>query len=115
MKGKTYNILGVKYTEKREDLAKNGLHGYCQQGVRYMIFPLEVDYLTWSHRYRIKVSSGKCPKCDMKILTNVPFAIKGYRGLKSEDHGCGEKFTRKSLVPTSEKEISYWMKAASSL
>lgn len=72
-----------------------------------MLIPLEQDYLTWASRYDLRVKTGQCPKCKKEIITNIPFALKGYRGLKSEDHGCGEEFTRKTMIPVDKKEIEF--------
>ncbi|MDC1175567.1 hypothetical protein OAT67_09220 [Bacteriovoracaceae bacterium] len=82
---------------------------------KFMIFPLEQDYLSWSEKYNIRIKTAKCPKCGVDIITNIPFAIKGYRGLKSDDHGCGEKYTRKVIVPTSKDEKEFWSKIAGAM
>jgi exosome complex RNA-binding protein Csl4 len=73
-----------------------------------VLIPLEANYLIWANTHKIRVIKANCPKCHKDIITNIPFAIKGYRGLKSEDHGCGEKYTRKIAVPYSEEEKNYW-------
>ncbi len=62
----------------------------------------------WAEKYGIRPKEAFCPRCNIKITTDIPFAIKGYRGLKSADHGCGEIYTRKVMVPTNEEEIKYW-------
>lgn len=80
-----------------------------------MLIPLEKDYLTWATTYNIRIKTGICPKCQRRIITNIPFAMGGYRGLKSEDHGCGEKYTRKIAVPFSRDEKYYWSSVASKL
>ncbi len=80
-----------------------------------MLFPLETDYLTWANKYDIRVESGECSKCGNSVITNLPFAFEGYRGLKSEDHGCGEKYTWKTFVPVGEDEKSTWKNIASSM
>ena len=72
-----------------------------------MLLPLEdADY--WAEKYNITKKYASCPKCGIEIVTDTPFAINGYRGLKSKDHGCGEKYTRKILVPVSKEEIEFW-------
>lgn len=73
-----------------------------------MLFPLDTDYRIWAKRYGIGVGKYKCLKCGMDIITNIPFAIKGYRGLKSLDHGCGENYTRKVMTPVGKEEIDFW-------
>ena len=80
-----------------------------------MLYPLEQDYLTWASRYNLRIATGSCPKCGLEILTNIPFALKGYRGLKSEDHGCGEKYTRKVLIAVDKTEKEFWAKIAQSM
>ena len=80
-----------------------------------MLFPLEQDYLTWASRYSIRIRSGNCEKCGVAIITNVPFAFQGYRGLKSDDHGCGEKYTRKIMVPVEKAEKEFWAPIAKSM
>lgn len=72
-----------------------------------MIKPL-VNADEWAKKYDITEREGECPKCKIAIKTTIPFAIKGYRGLVSEDHGCGEKYTRKSMVPVDSEEIEFW-------
>jgi hypothetical protein len=79
-----------------------------------MIYP-QVSCEEWSKLYNIRVIEGSCPKCKADIVANIPFAMKGYRGLKSEDHGCGEKYTKKVLVPHSEEEKDFWKGIANSL
>ncbi|PIK15111.1 hypothetical protein [Halobacteriovorax sp. JY17] len=73
-----------------------------------MLFPLEQDYLNWTSKYNLRVKTGSCLCCGKEIVTDVPFALKGYRGLKSEDHGCGEEFTWKSFKPIGQKEKDTW-------
>ena len=76
-----------------------------------MIFPLE-DYIEWADKYKIKIRISNCPKCGVEIITNIPFALKGYRGLKTPDHGCGEKYTRKVFVATDPEEKRFWFEIA---
>lgn len=78
-----------------------------------MIYPLEQDYLTWASQYDLRVRTGECPKCKKSIITNIPFALKGFRGLKSEDHGCGEEYTRKTMIPVEKAEIDFLSEIAS--
>ena len=70
------------------------------------------DPKKWSEKYNIRPREGKCLKCGIEVVTDVPFAFKGYRGLKSKDHGCGEKYTRKVLVPTGREEKEKWANIA---
>lgn len=72
-----------------------------------MIFPQE-DYLEWAKKYGLRIQEGECLKCGMKIITDIPFALGGYRGLKSKDHGCGQKYTWKTMKPVSEEEKKFW-------
>lgn len=65
-----------------------------------MISLVGIDHKEWARRYNIRILYGiKCPKCYCLIFLTVPFATKGYRGLMSEDHGCGERYIRKIAVP----------------
>lgn len=79
-----------------------------------MIFPIE-DTLEWAQKYNLSVKVAKCPKCSIEIKTDIPFAITGYRGLKSPDHGCGETFTRKIMVAVDKEEIKYWASIAQTM
>ena len=72
-----------------------------------MLLPQE-DYKEWAEKYGLRIKEAKCPKCKIDIITDIPFAIGGYRGLKSADHGCGENYTRKVMVPWSEAEKKFW-------
>lgn len=63
-----------------------------------MLSVFGIDHKEWASRYGIKIKRGKCPMCDKMVVTNIPFATKDVRGLKSKDHGCGEKYTRKVMV-----------------
>ena len=70
---------------------------------------------SWSDKYKLRIVKGQCPKCGVGIETTVPFAFQGYRGLKSEDHGCGEKYTRKIMVAVSKEEKDFWAVIAESM
>lgn len=80
-----------------------------------MIIPIDLDYLKWAERYNIRIKVERCPKCNIEIITDIPFAISGYRGLKSKDHGCGEKYTRKTLVPIDKEETMFWKSITDSM
>jgi len=73
-----------------------------------MLQPIE-NPVTWANKYGLEIKQANCPKCGILIITDVPFAVKGYRGLKSSDHGCGEMYCRKILTPVSEEEIEFWI------
>ncbi|MFT6067898.1 MAG: hypothetical protein ACJAT2_003631 [Bacteriovoracaceae bacterium] len=80
-----------------------------------MLFPMETDYLTWANKYNLRVKVGKCHSCGKEVITNIPFALSGYRGLKSEDHGCGDYYTWKTFKPIGEKEKLKWAKVSSTM
>jgi hypothetical protein len=70
-----------------------------------MISIVGMNHREWARRYGIRLLYGiKCPRCGTPILLNVPFATKSFRGIKSADHGCGEVYTRKVMVPWKRKK-----------
>ena len=72
-----------------------------------MLFPQEnID--KWVEKYGLRVQSGECSMCGKQVVTDIPFVFEGYRGLKSKDHGCGEKYTWKTFKPFKEKEKAEW-------
>ena len=55
---------------------------------------IEVDIETseWCKIYNLEVEKEKCLNCNKILTTNIPIALKDYRGLKSETHKCGPKY-----------------------
>ena len=74
----------------------------------HLIIPVDQDPQEWAEKYGLRIKEGECSKCGKKLITNIPFAFQGYRGLKSADHGCGDKYTWKTFVPVGEKERAEW-------
>lgn len=79
-----------------------------------MLFPVE-DYKEFAKKYDLRIKEGFCPKCKKPLITNIPFFIKGYVGLKSADDGCGETYTRKTMTAYSKDEKSFWADFAKSI
>ncbi len=75
-----------------------------------MLFPI-TDHEQWAKMYGLRIKKGKCLKCGIDVITDIPFILKGYRGLKSADHGCTEKYTHKTFKPYSDEEKERWDKA----
>ena len=73
-----------------------------------MLFPVEENHIHFAEKYGLRIKKANCPSCNVEIETTIPFFIKGYVGLKSEDHGCGEKYTRKIMVAYSKEEKEFW-------
>ena len=76
--------------------------------VENLIIPVDQDPEEWAERYGLRIKKGNCSNCGLELITNIPFAFQGYRGLKSEDHGCGDKYTWKTFKPVKEKEKLEW-------
>lgn len=56
----------------------------------------------WASKYKIPVKESVCQNCGCRVELSIPFAIKGYRGLMSEEHACGKQFIVSIAVPTGE-------------
>lgn len=39
------------------------------------------------------IETGKCPRCGIDIIANIPWIEGNLAGYKSKDHGCGEEVT----------------------
>ena len=73
-----------------------------------MLYP-QVEFQTWSERYRIEVKTHACLKCKKEFSTTIPIAIRGYRGLQAPVHECGIRYAFKTLVPVDRKEKEFWI------
>jgi hypothetical protein len=71
-----------------------------------MIKP-DAKYIEWIERYQIQPKSLECPECKKEFPLNVPIAMKGYRGLEMQEHGCegGQPFV---VVPVDADTIELW-------
>ena len=72
-----------------------------------MIFP-DIDPQEWARRYNIRFIKRKCSKCNRLFLSDIPIALKGYRGLQTPLHECGKEFQRMTLVPYGKKNKKKW-------
>lgn len=72
-----------------------------------MITPVE-PIEVWAKRYDIELEENECPKCKKMFSPTVPIAFDDYRGVMWDDHGCGPKFTRTTVVPVSKEKIELW-------
>jgi hypothetical protein len=72
-----------------------------------MIYP-DVEPETWAKRHDLDLKDSECLGCKKIFPMNVPCAIKGYRGMRIEEHGCPEKYRRTQLVPVDKEEIEFW-------
>jgi hypothetical protein len=52
------------------------------------VFYPQIDPVTWAKRYDLSIVPLNCPVCKKLVTPNVPFAIRGWRGLCTADHGC---------------------------
>ncbi len=72
-----------------------------------MLYP-DTDLETWSATYKIQPLMKECPCCGKEFLTTIPVAIKGYRGLQTPTHECGEDGVVCLLVPNDKLEKDKW-------
>lgn len=56
-----------------------------------MILPT-TDAETWAKQYGLLIDERPCAKCQQLITATIPFAEGKIRGLRSEEHGCGEEY-----------------------
>jgi hypothetical protein len=63
----------------------------------------------WAARYKLDRKPIQCPKCKEKFIPSIPFALKGYRGLKCEPHPCGVTHQAYVVKPIGEK-LDEWNK-----
>ena len=67
-----------------------------------MIYP-DMSVNEWCSLHGLEVRELECSNCKKTVSRNVPFAMKGYRGLIVKDHGCGIEFGSSISVPVGEK------------
>lgn len=73
-----------------------------------MIYP-NIDLKIWAKRYGVKPKSKTCLCCKQEFKTTIPVAIKGYRGLQTPVHKCGERYINSIFVPIEKSEIEFWL------
>lgn len=71
------------------------------------ILTVNTELNEWAERHDLPVEWDNCPKCGTVREASVPFASKGYRGLVSELHGCGESYRLRVFRPIGD-EIKKW-------
>ena len=73
-----------------------------------MLYP-DTDCDSWANRYGLSIIKRNCPKCGESFETTIPVAIKGYRGLQSPEHACGQKYANAVFVAVEKEEINFWI------
>lgn len=73
-----------------------------------MLYP-SVQHEDWAETYGLKIKKRPCLCCKKVFETVVPVAIKGYRGLQTPLHGCGEKYIHSVFIPVEKEEIKFWL------
>jgi len=68
-----------------------------------MLLP-DIDPKIWAKRYKIKLTKRICIKCNKLFESNIPIAVKGYRGFQIPLHECGEEYVRRTWVPIDEEK-----------
>lgn len=71
-----------------------------------MLFPQETAEV-WSKRYQIPIKTNYCIKCGDLITANIPYATKGWRGLRSAPHGCPPQYDLKLKVPVNKEDKDF--------
>jgi len=66
-----------------------------------MLLPIE-DVKEWALKYNLPISKATCQKCKKTFNRNIPFAVKGWRGLMTQEHECGKMFISSIAVPVGE-------------
>lgn len=68
---------------------------------------IETDFNEWAEMHSLPVEDDCCPKCGISRVANIPFFSKGFRGLMSELHDCGERYRLRIFRPVGE-EVKSW-------
>lgn len=63
----------------------------------------QVDAEAFAAMHKINLKPIKCPKCGQEFTPSVAFCTKAWRGLKCEEHGCGEDYAAFVVVPSDPK------------
>ena len=66
-----------------------------------MILP-QTSIDEWCDMYGLEVTTKQCQGCKEWYPVNIPFALKGYRGLMMKDHGCRKEFGVSIARPVGE-------------
>lgn len=70
-----------------------------------MIYPQE-PLAEWIEKYNLRIIKKDCPECGKEYELNIPIAIKGYRGLQMQEHGCKESVSM--FVLSDREEDKKW-------
>ena len=54
--------------------------------------------------HRIDPVKDTCPKCGIMRTADIPSAVPGWVGFRSNEHECGPNFVLRSWVPTNPKK-----------
>lgn len=72
-----------------------------------MLYP-DTELQEWLNLYNLEPQSKQCPSCNKMIITTVPVALKGYRGLQSPVHECGDEGVVTILIPVDKSLKDKW-------
>ncbi|AHI04972.1 hypothetical protein BDW_02320 [Bdellovibrio bacteriovorus W] len=70
-----------------------------------MILPI-ADLEDWCKAYALTPKELQCSSCKRRIITSVPVAVSGYRGLMAECNDCKE--TLAIMKPVSKEKKDFW-------
>ena len=71
---------------------------------------IDMDLNSFCEKFELEPVMMKCENCKKEFKTNQPIAIKGYRGLEMEKHGCPDNFLGAVFKPVDKDEIDFWNK-----
>jgi hypothetical protein len=66
-----------------------------------ILTPVE-DPREWAEKYGLEVKEVQCMNCKKYFMQDIPFAEKGWRGLKMREHGCPKEFGRSTAQPVGD-------------
>lgn len=68
-----------------------------------MIYP-QIDHLKWAEMYDLNTEPLPCECCGLLLERTIPYAHGEIRGLKSQPHGCPEKYDHSSFKTLNKGE-----------
>lgn len=74
-----------------------------------MLYP-NTNTKQWTELYNLKPQLKECPCCGKEFLTTIPVALKGYRGLQTEVHECGDEGVVTIFIPIDKSIKDKWEK-----
>lgn len=75
-----------------------------------MLYP-QVDPQKWAQMYDLNTDPLPCECCGLLLERVIPYAHGDIRGLKSQPHGCAEKFDHSSFKTLNKSDL-YSLKLA---